>query len=70
MPKTKHHINDFLWAGLTGSKICYLAFTWFTQLCKFLEIPIAHDNTVTPATKIFFLGPEIDTPVPTGQSPA
>lgn len=56
-----HYLDDFLLAGLPGTQECHYLVSKFTSLCDELGVPLAHDKTLGPTTKLVFLGLEIDT---------
>lgn len=56
-----HYLDDFLFLGHAGSDECTRLMEGFTDLSDHIGLPLAHDKTVGPATKIVFLGLEIDT---------
>ena len=60
--KTVHHyLDDFLFMGKNDTSECMKLMTEFVKLCEFIGVPLAHEKTVGPTTKLIFLGIEIDT---------
>ena len=56
-----HYLDDFLIFGSGGSNDCGVALQRALQICAYLGVPIAQKKTEGPATKLVFLGIEIDT---------
>ena len=57
----EHYLDDFIFAGKAGTSDCLNLMHCFQDICAELGIPLAHDKTVGPVTKLTFLGIEIDT---------
>ena len=49
-----HYLDDFLFLGHAGSDECTRLMEGFTDLSDHICLPLAHDKTVGPATKIVF----------------
>jgi len=58
---TMHYLDDFLFVGLCNSEECRDLLNEFHKICGFLGVPIAHEKTEGPVTKLVFLGLEINT---------
>ena len=56
-----HYLDDFLILGSGGSNDCGVALQRALQICAYLGVPIAQKKTEGPATKLVFMGIEIDT---------
>ncbi|XP_046567983.1 uncharacterized protein LOC124276384 [Haliotis rubra] len=56
-----HYLDDFLTGGSQGTTQCQANLQTSLAMLTHLGIPIAHDKTVGPASKLTFLGLEIDT---------
>ena len=56
-----HYLDDFLILGSGRSNDCWVALQRALQICAYLGVPIAQSKTEGPATKLVFLGIEIDT---------
>ena len=59
-----HYVDDFLFisgASARGSQSCPSVLNCFVDLCAVLGVPLAHDKTIEPTTKLTFLGLEINT---------
>lgn len=56
-----HYLDDFIFAGRCGSQECGILMSTFSHLAKEIGVPLAHDKTSGPTTKLIFLGFEIDT---------
>ena len=56
-----HYLDDFLIAGLPDSAGCALSLQTALSTCYTLEIPVAPEKTVGPATTLTFLGLQLDT---------
>ena len=54
-----HILDDFLFIARTKDK-CSTDLHNFLAMCKFLEVPIAHEKTVGPNTTLQFAGIELD----------
>lgn len=50
-----------LFLGASGSDECVQLMQGFQDLCEFIAVPLAQENTMGPCTNIIFLGLEIDT---------
>lgn len=59
--KVVRYLDDFLFVGAASSGQCEALLKGFLSLCSELGMPLAHDKTEGPATKITFLGVELDT---------
>ena len=57
---TMHYLDDFLFVGHWGSNECDDLLKEFHKMCDFIGVPIAHEKTEGPVTKLIFLGLEID----------
>ena len=60
----RHYVDDFLFASgasVQGSQSCRSVLNCFVDLCAELGVPLAHDKTIEPTTKLTFLGLEINT---------
>ena len=55
-----HYLDDYLFIGKKGSRDCRILLETFHLICQHLGVPIAHEKTEGPITKIVFLGLEID----------
>lgn len=55
-----HYIDDFAFLGPPGTFQSHKLLETFTSVCQQVGVPIAHDKTVFPSTKITFLGLQID----------
>ncbi|KAK3104130.1 hypothetical protein FSP39_024643 [Pinctada imbricata] len=55
-----HYLDDFLIAGSDFDK-CVTFMNCYRSLCSDLGVPLAEEKTLGPATRINFLGLEIDT---------
>lgn len=56
-----HYLDDFIFAGRCGTQECAILMSTFSSLAKEIGVPIAHEKTSGPTTKLIFLGFEIDT---------
>ena len=56
-----HYLDDYLFAGSQGSGDCKALLEIFHEICQHLGVPIAHEKTEGPVTKLVFLGLQIDT---------
>lgn len=56
-----HYIDDFLFGGAEGTKQCQNTLDMFMECCKDWGVPLAHDKTCQPTTKLIFLGIFFDT---------
>ncbi|KAK3108908.1 hypothetical protein FSP39_018419 [Pinctada imbricata] len=56
-----HYLDDFLFMGKHDTNECTKLMTEFVTICDFIGVPLAHEKTVGPTTKLVFLGIEIDT---------
>ncbi|XP_071109378.1 uncharacterized protein [Haliotis cracherodii] len=56
-----HYLDDFLTGGTAGTSHCSDNLNGCVNTLEQLGVPIAHDKTVGPTTKLTFLGLEIDT---------
>ncbi|XP_062828282.1 uncharacterized protein LOC134296685 isoform X1 [Anolis carolinensis] len=56
-----HYLDDFLFIGMSGSGECEFLLHSFQELADQLGVPLAPDKTEGPATKLTFLGIELDT---------
>lgn len=61
LKSTAHYLDDFLFAGQQGSGQRAFLLEQFMQLTSELGVPLAHEKTEGPVTKLTFLGIEIDT---------
>ncbi|KAK3089099.1 hypothetical protein FSP39_000774 [Pinctada imbricata] len=55
-----HVLDDFLFMGPPSTNKCSKALFGFISLCNDIGVPIKHEKTVEPVTRITFLGIEID----------
>ncbi|XP_070608807.1 uncharacterized protein [Erythrolamprus reginae] len=55
-----HYLDDFLLAGPAHSEQCFALMRDFEALCAQLGVPLASEKTEGPATRITFLGIELD----------
>lgn len=55
-----HYLDDFLFVGKSGTTHCEILLNGFKTLCSELGVPLAHEKTEGPATRITFLGVELD----------
>ena len=56
-----HYIDDFIMVGSPQSEVCELSLRIFAHTCDTLGMPIAHEKTKGPATRLTVLGIELDT---------
>ena len=57
-----HYCDDFILVGFEeGRKSCHQLVSCFERVCSELGVPLAHDKSVGPTTKLVYLGLEIDT---------
>ncbi|XP_071118414.1 uncharacterized protein [Haliotis cracherodii] len=56
-----HYLDDFLTGDTAGTSHCSDNINGCVNTLEQLGVPIAHDKTVGPTTKLTFLGLEIDT---------
>ena len=56
-----HYLDDFLFLGPPGSPRCALALQQALDMCRALGVPVAAHKTEGPATKLTFLGIQINT---------
>ncbi|XP_071097708.1 uncharacterized protein [Haliotis cracherodii] len=56
-----HYLDDFLTGGTAGTSHCSDNLNGCVNTLEQLGVPIAHDKTVGPTTKLTFLGLKIDT---------
>ena len=56
-----HYLDDFLFMGPKGSRACAHTLHGFAEMANALGVPLAADKTEGPATRLSFLGIEIDT---------
>ena len=56
-----HYLDDYITVGPPGSTICQRNLDTLLESAITLGIPIAEHKTVGPATKLTFLGIEINT---------
>ena len=59
----RHYLDDFAVIGSPDSDECAEALTTLRGVCKALGVPLAEHKTEGPATRITYLGIEIDTQV-------
>ena len=57
----EHFLDDFIFAGKAGSGVCDQLMNSLQSIYIELGIPLAHDKTLGPVTKLTFLEIEIDT---------
>ena len=60
--KVKHIVkllDDFLFIGETKQE-CQMGLDAFLHLCNWINLPVAHDKTIEPNTKVTFLGIDLD----------
>lgn len=55
-----HYLDDFWFAGRKDSSDCLELMDTFDFVCKDIGIPINHDKTEGPTTRLTYLGIEID----------
>ena len=55
-----HYLDDFLFVGEAGTGHCRGLLRAFARLAEWLGVPLAPDKTEGPATRITFLGIELD----------
>ena len=55
-----HYQDDFLILGYGWSNKCGVALQRVLRICAYLEVPIVQKKTEGPATRLVFLGIEID----------
>ena len=58
-----HYLDDYFLAGPPNSTSCDNHLRFFLKVCKLLGFPIAMDKVDGPATKLVFLGLELDSVV-------
>ncbi|VDI44723.1 Hypothetical predicted protein [Mytilus galloprovincialis] len=56
-----HYLDDFLFLGRGGTCQCADLLHTFKVICNDLGIPLADEKTISPTTRLTFLGVEIDT---------
>lgn len=56
-----HYLDDFLVAGRKGTQDCANLMSIFSFICLELGVPLAHEKTLGPTTKLVYLDLEIDT---------
>lgn len=56
-----HYLDDFLFLGKQKLQACYNTVQVFKQICQELGVPIIHNKTEGPCTKLTFIGLGIDT---------
>ena len=56
-----HYLDDFLFAGKSNTEDCKNLMNSFDRVCCRLGVPIAHEKTEGPTTKLSYLGLLIDT---------
>ncbi|XP_070586420.1 uncharacterized protein [Erythrolamprus reginae] len=64
-----HYLDDFLFAGPAGSDECQRGMAGFQGLCGDLDVPLAHEKTEGPTTRLTFLGIEVDSVAQTCRLP-
>ncbi|XP_070586874.1 uncharacterized protein [Erythrolamprus reginae] len=64
-----HYLDDFLFAGPAGSDECQRGMAGFQGLCGDLGVPLAHEKTEGPTTRLTFLGIEVDSVAQTCRLP-
>ena len=57
---TDHYLDDFIFCGQAHSNDCKILVSTFENICTDLAIPVAHEKSVGPTTKMVFLGLVID----------
>ncbi|KAM4706799.1 NACHT domain- and WD repeat-containing protein 1 [Discoglossus pictus] len=55
-----HYLDDFLFVGPAGQDTCRFMLEVFTGICQAFGVPLAHNKTKGPTTKLTFLGIRID----------
>ncbi len=55
-----HYLDDFFFAGPSGSGDCHWAITSFQSLCSQLGVPLNPEKLVSPITTMTFLGIQLD----------
>ena len=55
-----HYLDDFLFVGETKER-CQFSSNTFSNICEYINFPVALEKTVTPTQRLEFLGIEIDT---------
>ena len=55
-----HYLDDFLFVGAPASLKCSTSLQFALQLCDNLGVPVAAHKTEGPATRVTFLGIQID----------
>ena len=56
-----HYLDDFLFSGKSNTQDCQNLMDTFDKVCNVLGVPIAHEKTEGPCTKLHYLGLLIDT---------
>ena len=54
-PFVTHYLDDFLFVG-KSCQSCAQTLSTFTEICKELGVPLAHEKTVGPVQTITYLG--------------
>lgn len=55
-----HYLDDFIFGGARGTIECHTLLDTFTSVCSQLAVPIAHEKSIEPCTRLIFLGLEMD----------
>ncbi len=58
-----HYLDDFFFAGTSGSNNCMSAFLSFQQLCARLGVPLKPEKLVPPSTNMTFLGIQLNSAI-------
>ncbi len=56
----RHYLNDFIMVGPPGSRECQRNLDTILATCRELGVPVAYHKTVSPATRLKWLGIVID----------
>ncbi|XP_055332307.1 uncharacterized protein LOC129584213 [Paramacrobiotus metropolitanus] len=70
LPSMLHYVDDYLFVGSPGTDDCSTLMTAMREVCEELGVPLALDKTEGPATRLIFLGIEIDSDAQTLSLPA
>ena len=57
----EHYIDDFITVGRHGAAECADNMAIMLQTCERVGLPVAHERSEGPATRLTFLGMELDT---------
>ena len=60
-----HYLDDYLFVGKEKSGHCEILLEAFHKVCRYLNVPIAHEKTEGPVREIIFLGLKINSELQT-----